>query len=311
MDDNNHEVANTEGGRPKTSVLQFFDGHWQSDPNPGSLACGQGGNLDRAETVMTALALEPQADGTLDGAQSSTIQSNECGLQGGVIAVPVRATRDGDLPPGDVVADPATVNQPAPPPAAPPPPATTSTSATSTTAAASGPALGEICTDYDKIEYDRNSGKEIVCGANTSPATYFEWVDASALPADVHVVGTPCPGEPQGWPKKSTDGYMVICQATRRWDRLRARRGQAHRRAGADLAALQSVTVVSSEKSGNQITPHAGIRMASARLRVEASKSLCTNKISAAANFAESTTPVVVSVIGVPVCELGCCRLQR
>ena len=105
-----------------------------------------------------------------------------------------------------------------PPPSPIPPPATTTEPLTTTTAAASGPTLGEPCSDFDKLAYDRNAGENlglIVCGSNTSgPTAKLEWVSATALPGDAHVAGTPCPGQPQGWPKRSTDGYMIVCQAT-------------------------------------------------------------------------------------------------
>jgi serine/threonine-protein kinase len=105
-----------------------------------------------------------------------------------------------------------------PPPSPIPPPATTTEPLTTTTAAASGPTLGEPCSDFDKLAYDRNAGENlglIVCGSNTSgPTAKLEWVSATALPGDLHVAGTPCPGQPQGSPKRSTDGYMIVCQAT-------------------------------------------------------------------------------------------------
>jgi hypothetical protein len=91
----------------------------------------------------------------------------------------------------------------------------TTTPSTSTTTAASGPALGEPGSDMDKLAYDPNAGEEIVCASNPSgPTAKLVWVGASALPGDVHVAGTPCPEKPQGWPKRSNDGYMIVCQAT-------------------------------------------------------------------------------------------------
>jgi serine/threonine-protein kinase len=66
--------------------------------------------------------LTPQPDGGLAGAQTTTILSNECVLQGAVITVPVLATRLDEVPPGSPIADPAAVADPLPPaPQLPPP----------------------------------------------------------------------------------------------------------------------------------------------------------------------------------------------
>jgi serine/threonine protein kinase, bacterial len=113
---------------------------------------------------------------------------------------------------------PATTSTPVPPPQVipPPPPATTTTTMTTappttTTAAASGPALGDPCTDWMKLAHDLTSGEGIVCGANTSPATHFFWLQAPAMPAGVHVAATSCPGAPQGVFARSSDGYVIWC----------------------------------------------------------------------------------------------------
>jgi serine/threonine protein kinase, bacterial len=136
------------------------------------------------------------------------------------VGIELSRTRHTAAPPTStsVAPTPATTSTPTPPlsaiPPPPPPPTATTTPTTTTPAAASGPALGETCSDYDKLAYDRNTGNEIVCGANTSPATHLQWVDASGLPRAAQIAGTPCPGAPQGWSYRSTDGYMIICQAT-------------------------------------------------------------------------------------------------
>jgi hypothetical protein len=62
-----------------------------------------------------------------------------------------------------------------------------------------------------KLAHDLTSGEEIVCGANTSPATHFFWLQAPAMPAGVHVAGTSCPGAPQGVFARSSDGYVIWC----------------------------------------------------------------------------------------------------
>jgi hypothetical protein len=88
-------------------------------------------------------------------------------------------------------------------------------SATQTTAAARGPTVGEPCSDFDKLDYDRNAGENlglIVCGSNTSgPTAKSVWVVVSSLPYGNYVAGTPCAGMPQSTPYRSTDGYMIMC----------------------------------------------------------------------------------------------------
>ncbi|CRZ14803.1 serine/threonine-protein kinase [Mycolicibacterium neworleansense] len=120
MDGSNHAVPYTEGGG-MTAVFRLTNNSWQGDPGRGSLPC-EAPIVGQAQATDTALALTPQPDGTLAGAQTTTIQSNECGLQGAVITVPVHATRLEDVPPGSPVADPAAVPDLLPPaPQLPPP----------------------------------------------------------------------------------------------------------------------------------------------------------------------------------------------
>lgn len=125
MDGSNHAVPYTEGGG-MTAVFRLLNNSWQADPGRGSLPC-EAPLVGQAQAMDTALALTPQPDGMLAGAQTTTIQSNECGLQGAVITVPVRATRLEEVPPGSPIADPAAIPDllpPAPqlPPALPPGP---------------------------------------------------------------------------------------------------------------------------------------------------------------------------------------------
>lgn len=130
MDGTNHAVPSLEGGG-MTAVFRFVNNSWQADPGRGSLPC-EAPIVGLAQAMDTALALTPQPDGGLAGAQTTTIQTNECGQQGAVITVPVLATRVEDVPPGSPIADPAAVADPLPPPPqlpvgpavpAPPPPA--------------------------------------------------------------------------------------------------------------------------------------------------------------------------------------------
>lgn len=108
MDDIHHDQPFTGGGG-RTAVSRFDDDQWRSDPVTGSLACSNDVNTSGAQTVSTSLLLTPRSDGGFSGAQRSVITSNDCGQEGGVISVPVRVTRVGDVPPGDVVADPESV----------------------------------------------------------------------------------------------------------------------------------------------------------------------------------------------------------
>lgn len=119
MDDINHTVPFLEGGG-MTAVFRLVDDSWQGDPGRGSLACAEP-YIGQAQAVDTSLTLTPQSGG-LAGAQTTTIQSNECALQGAVISVPVQASRVADVPPGNLIADPVTVAAP-PAPAPPMPPA--------------------------------------------------------------------------------------------------------------------------------------------------------------------------------------------
>jgi serine/threonine protein kinase, bacterial len=130
MDDINHSAPFIEGGG-STAVFRFVNAAWQGDPGRGTLPC-EAPHVGQVQAVDTTLALTSQTDGALAGLQTLTIQSNECAPQGGMITVPVQATRVGDVPPGNLVADPAAVAGPPPPapqlpppppdPAAPPPP---------------------------------------------------------------------------------------------------------------------------------------------------------------------------------------------
>jgi serine/threonine-protein kinase len=134
LDDNNHEVAQTEGGGDR-AVFPFINGRWQEIAERTTDPCA-----GRTTTVMAVLSMEPQIDGTLRGTETDTVIGNECGAQGRVIATPVVLTRIEDVPPGVTVADPATVNAgpmtPAPVqpslPQAPAPPSATAPPATAT-----------------------------------------------------------------------------------------------------------------------------------------------------------------------------------
>ncbi|MCV7103204.1 serine/threonine protein kinase [Mycobacterium palustre] len=119
LDDNNHQVASTEGGGDR-AAFRFVDGRWRETPDRTSSPC----EADTAKrgAVIVVLSVEPQADGTLKGEQTQTVLGDECGpSQGQVYVTPVTLVREGDVPPGVTVADPAaaaaTAATSSPPPA--------------------------------------------------------------------------------------------------------------------------------------------------------------------------------------------------
>ncbi|MGO9031839.1 protein kinase domain-containing protein [Mycobacterium sp.] len=118
LDANLNQAPNIPGS---TDVFRFLDGHWQNAPTPypGDLACPGVGKVP--VTMVGHSSWAPQSDGTFQGVQTATVQTDVCGSQGEAYRVPFVATRIGDVPSGVTVADPASANEPAPPPAAPPP----------------------------------------------------------------------------------------------------------------------------------------------------------------------------------------------
>ena len=64
------------------------------------------GGKTGADRGTISLSLEPQADGTLRGIQTSVHLTDECGLQGNVYETPIAATRIGDVPVHIILADP-------------------------------------------------------------------------------------------------------------------------------------------------------------------------------------------------------------
>jgi serine/threonine-protein kinase len=90
-----------------TDVFRFLDGHWQNAPTPypGDLACPGVGKVP--VTMVGHSSWAPQSDGTFQGVQTATVQTDVCGSQGEAYQVPFVATRIGDVPSGVTVADPA------------------------------------------------------------------------------------------------------------------------------------------------------------------------------------------------------------
>jgi hypothetical protein len=101
----NHQQA--AGTDPR--VLHFADGHWQdtpylvTNPYPCPPATGQTGS---PTWLTVAWSLDPQPDGTLRGIETDTVVTSECNGQGTTYQEPMVVTRDGDVPPAVVLADP-------------------------------------------------------------------------------------------------------------------------------------------------------------------------------------------------------------
>jgi hypothetical protein len=91
-----------------SDVLRFTDGHWQDTTYlkpPAQCPGATNGTITDNETA--SWSWETQPDGTLQGVQTITALTNECGNQGKVWRTPISATRTGDVPPTVVLADPA------------------------------------------------------------------------------------------------------------------------------------------------------------------------------------------------------------
>jgi serine/threonine protein kinase, bacterial len=90
-----------------TDVFHFVDGQWQNAPTPypGDQSCPGVGTVP--VTMMGHSSWTPQPDGTFQGVQTATAQTDVCGSGGEVYLVPFVATRIGDVPSGVTVADPA------------------------------------------------------------------------------------------------------------------------------------------------------------------------------------------------------------
>jgi hypothetical protein len=102
-------------------VLRFADGQWQDTPNLRTgRQCAGATNGSVTETDTINWSLEPQPDGTLHGVWTITVLTNECGEQDGVWRIPLVVSREGDVPPSVVIADPALLIAPPPPTTTPP-----------------------------------------------------------------------------------------------------------------------------------------------------------------------------------------------
>ncbi|OBI42278.1 hypothetical protein A5707_06580 [Mycobacterium kyorinense] len=123
LDDQDHQSPHQSAGlRPL--VFDFRDGAWQSRPETLQFPCvGPNGAADK-QTMTQVLSLEPQSHGPLRGVMTVTVQTDECGQQGGHIVIPAVAGRLGAVPPAVTVPGvPPVAESPTPSPSSPPPPA--------------------------------------------------------------------------------------------------------------------------------------------------------------------------------------------
>jgi serine/threonine protein kinase, bacterial len=111
--------SNQQEGTGTTSVVHFADGHWQGTTTlQAPMECEMTNKPGRDDETRL-WNWDPQADGTFSGLQIGTIISDGCGTQGTVYRTPFVATRQGDVAPSVIVADPALFAVPSPP-ASPP-----------------------------------------------------------------------------------------------------------------------------------------------------------------------------------------------
>jgi hypothetical protein len=97
-----------DGSVRATDVLHFADGHWQDTPAfRASTKCPGATSGTVADNETVSWSWQNQSGGTLQGIQTVSVLTNECGHQGTVYRTPISATRVGDVPPTVVLADPA------------------------------------------------------------------------------------------------------------------------------------------------------------------------------------------------------------
>ncbi|MDI3314298.1 MAG: protein kinase [Mycobacterium sp.] len=112
LDSDNHQKVSSTAGPPV--VLDFREGAWQSRPQTLQFPCVSANGTPSKETVTQVLSLQPHTSGPLRGVMTVTVQTNECGQQGGQISIPAVAERVGAVPPDVTVPNPAPGSPPAP-----------------------------------------------------------------------------------------------------------------------------------------------------------------------------------------------------
>lgn len=113
LDANGHQKSNTTGGGGAI-ILDFREGAWQSRPQTVQFPCVGPNGTAHTETTTQQVSLQPHGPGLLRGVMTVTVQSNECGQQGGEIAIPAVAARVGDMPSEVTAPNPPTTSSPAP-----------------------------------------------------------------------------------------------------------------------------------------------------------------------------------------------------
>ncbi|ORA84095.1 serine/threonine protein kinase [Mycobacterium malmoense] len=107
LDDGDHTQAKSSDGEPV--VLDFRDGRWLARPEKATFPCIGLDGVQATHATTQVLSLRPQPRGEFAGEMTVTVQSNECVQQGAVLRAPAVAIRDGDVPPGVTVPDPAVI----------------------------------------------------------------------------------------------------------------------------------------------------------------------------------------------------------
>ncbi|MCV7351487.1 serine/threonine-protein kinase [Mycobacterium parmense] len=105
LDDTDHRQLAGPGNRELS--LQFREGEWQSQPADAQFACVGPDGETKTQLTTLVLSLRPQPQGDLDGEETVTVQSNECGQRSAVMRVPTVLSRSGEVPPGVTVPNPA------------------------------------------------------------------------------------------------------------------------------------------------------------------------------------------------------------
>ncbi|MGV0990724.1 MAG: serine/threonine-protein kinase [Mycobacterium sp.] len=100
------DESNQRQGNGIAEVLTFTEGRWQDTPYLQPPQPCPPGNPD-ADVSAISRSLIPQPDGSLQGIESMTVLTNQCGSSGTVYKTPITATRVGDVPPTVTLADPA------------------------------------------------------------------------------------------------------------------------------------------------------------------------------------------------------------
>lgn len=102
LDDGDHQQLGAPASGPSL-VFDFHSGAWQSRPQTAQFACVAKDGSTLEQTTVQSLVLRPQASGPMRGEMTVTVESNECGQQGGKFSIPTVAGRTGPVPPDVVV----------------------------------------------------------------------------------------------------------------------------------------------------------------------------------------------------------------